>query len=201
MFFIDKCSSINGIFGFIYINLFIVLKYIHWKPIKMPKLNLSKNALMILEQRYLIKDRNGKVTEKPENMFSRVAKNISYAVAKYKYHGQIKKIQKKYKKEFYHIVETKEFRKLIRDDKELKKTEEEFYNLMTSLDFLPNSPTLLNAGRKLQQLAACFVLPIEDNLSSIFKALHDTALIHKTGAGTGFNFSKLRPKGDIIGSS
>src|SRR3989344_98657 len=122
----------------------------------MPKLNLSKNALLILEQRYLKKNNKGKVTEKPEDMFRRVAKNIALADAKYK---------------------------------NIKKTEEEFYSLMASLDFLPNSPTLFNAGRKLQQLAACFVLPIEDNLSSIFKALHDTALIHKTGAGTGFNFS------------
>ena len=136
----------------------------------MPKLSLSKNAMMILEQRYLKKNEKGKVIEKPEDMFRRVAKNIAQADAKYK-------------------------------NKNIKKTEEEFYGLMASLDFLPNSPTLLNAGRKLQQLAACFVLPIEDNISSIFKTLHDTALIHKTGAGTGFNFSSLRPKGDVIESS
>ncbi|MBI2660226.1 adenosylcobalamin-dependent ribonucleoside-diphosphate reductase [Candidatus Woesearchaeota archaeon] len=135
----------------------------------MPKLKLSKNAMMILEQRYLKKDDKGKVAEKPEDMFRRVAKNIARADAKYK--GNV------------------------------KKAEQEFYTLMASLDFLPNSPTLLNAGRKLQQLAACFVLPIEDNISSIFKTLHDAALIHKTGAGTGFNFSKLRPKGDVIESS
>src|SRR3989344_685663 len=130
----------------------------------------SGNALTILEQRYLKKNSKGKVTEKPEDMFRRVAKNIALADAKYK-------------------------------NKNIKKTEEEFYNLMISLDFLPNSPTLLNAGRKLQQLAACFVLPIDDGIDPIFKTLHYAALIHKTGAGTGFNFSKLRPKGDIIESA
>lgn len=138
----------------------------------MPKLNLSKNALLILEQRYLKKDSKGRVIEKPEDLFRRVAKNIALADAKYN-----------------------------QSRKDVKRTEQEFYNLVVSMDFLPNSPTLFNAGRKLQQLAACFVLPIEDDISSIFKTLHDTALIHKTGAGTGFNFSKLRPKGDIIESS
>jgi len=135
----------------------------------MSKLNLSKNAMMILEQRYLKKNDSGKVIEKPEDMFRRVAKNIAQADAKYKGNA--------------------------------KKTEKEFYDLMISLDFLPNSPTLLNAGRKLQQLAACFVLPIEDNIDSIFRTLHHAALIHKTGAGTGFNFSKLRPKGAVIESA
>lgn len=138
----------------------------------MPKIKLSKNALLILEQRYLKKNSKGKAIEKPEDLFRRVAKNIALADAKYGCKG-----------------------------KEIKKTEGEFYSLMASLDFLPNSPTLFNAGRKLQQLAACFVLPIEDDISSIFKTLHDTAIIHKTGAGTGFNFSKLRPKGDMIESS
>ena len=138
----------------------------------MPKLKLSKNALIILEQRYLKKNANGRVIEKPEDMFRRVAKNIALADAKYKH-----------------------------SRKNVKKTEEEFYNLMVSLDFLPNSPTLLNAGRKLQQLAACFVLPVDDGIEPIFRTLYQAALIHKTGAGTGFNFSKLRPKGDIIESS
>src|SRR3989338_11690401 len=103
----------------------------------MPKINLSKNALLILEQRYLKRDKKNRVIEKPEDLFRRVAKNIAQADAKYK-------------------------------NKNTKKTEEEFYSLMASLDFLPNSPTLLNAGRKLQQLAACFVLPIEDDIDSIF---------------------------------
>ncbi|MBI2542313.1 adenosylcobalamin-dependent ribonucleoside-diphosphate reductase [Candidatus Woesearchaeota archaeon] len=135
----------------------------------MQKLSLSKNALLILEHRYLKKNENGKVVEGPGNMFRRVARNIAKPDARYGGNA--------------------------------KKTEQEFYDLMVSLDFLPNSPTLLNAGRKLQQLAACFVLPIEDDISSIFKTLHDAALIHKTGAGTGFNFSRLRPKGDMIESS
>src|SRR3989338_10461884 len=99
---------------------------------KMPNLNLSKNALTILEHRYLKKNAKGKVTEKPKDMFRRVAKNISLADAKYKYPKQLKKIQKKRKKEFYEIIETKEFQKLIKNDKELKKTEEEFYNLIAS---------------------------------------------------------------------
>ncbi len=138
----------------------------------MGKLKLSKNALLILEQRYLKKNKKGKAIEKPGDLFRRVAKNIAQADARY---GHSKK--------------------------EVNKTEREFYDLIASLDFLPNSPTLLNAGRKLQQLSACFVLPIEDDISSIFKTLHNAALIHKTGAGTGFNFSRLRPKGDIIESS
>lgn len=164
-------------------------------------MNLSKNALLILKQRYLKKNKKGKVIEKPEDLFRRVAKNIALADAKYKYKDEIQKLTKKYKKQFYEIIETKEFKKLIKNDKVIKKTEEEFYSLMASLDFLPNSPTLFNAGRKLQQLAACFVLPIEDDINSIFKTLHDAALLHKTGAGTGFNFSNLRPKGDLIESA
>ena len=167
----------------------------------MPKLNLSKNAMLILEQRYLRKSDKGKVIEKPEDLFRRVARNISLADVKYSHEKEIKNITKKYKKGFYEITETKEFKKLIKKDGEIKKTEEEFYSLMASLDFLPNSPTLFNAGRKLQQLAACFVLPIEDGIDPIFRTLHHSALIHKTGAGTGFNFSKLRPRGDIIESA
>ncbi|MCH8328926.1 MAG: adenosylcobalamin-dependent ribonucleoside-diphosphate reductase [Nanoarchaeota archaeon] len=165
----------------------------------MPKLKLSSNAIQILEKRYLKKNTEGKVIEKPEDLFRRVANNIALADARY-----ILKEEIDQNIEYFEFVKTKEFKNLLRKNKKAKnkieKTEKEFYNLMTSLDFLPNSPTLFNAGRSLQQLAACFVLPVEDNLDSIFKALHYAAKISKSGSGTGFNFSRLRPKNDVISS-
>ncbi|MCH8157388.1 MAG: hypothetical protein IID18_06505, partial [Nitrospinae bacterium] len=168
----------------------------------MVKLKLSNNAVQILEKRYLRKDKEGKVIEKPEDMFKRVAENIAFADAKYLLTEEIDALRQD--KEYYEIVKTKAFENLIKKNKKekskIEKTEKEFYDLMTSLDFLPNSPTLFNAGRKLQQLAACFVLPVEDDLDSIFKALHYAAKISKSGSGTGFNFSRLRPKNDVIRS-
>jgi len=168
----------------------------------MSKLNLSNNALQILEKRYLKKDTNGKVIEKPEDLFKRVANNIALADAKYLLKEEIE--QSHQNQEYFEFVKTKAFQNLLDKNKKAKsrtkKTEEEFYKLMASLDFLPNSPTLFNAGRSLQQLAACFVLPVEDNLDSIFKALHYAAKISKSGSGTGFNFSHLRPKNDVIQS-
>jgi ribonucleoside-diphosphate reductase alpha chain len=126
---------------------------------------LSENAKKVLEKRYLKKNDDGKVIEAPSDMFKRVARNIAKADS---YYGKTKE--------------------------EVQGTEAEFFEMMASLDFLPNSPTLMNAGRELQQLSASFVLSIDDSMESIFETIKDTALIHKSGGGTGFSFSRLRAK-------
>ncbi len=132
---------------------------------------LSGNAKTVLERRYLKKDPKGKIIESPDKMFRRVARHIAKAEKQYGNEERIEEI------------------------------EDAFYDLMTEFRFLPNSPTLMNAGRRLGQLAACFVLPIEDSMEGIFTSLHNSALIHKSGGGTGFSFSRLRPKDSRVGTT
>jgi len=134
-------------------------------------LPFTENARRVLERRYLKKNSANEVIETPLDMFQRVARHIAKAEKKY-------------------------------GDYDLAtKTEDIFYKMMTQLKFLPNSPTLMNAGRELGQLAACFVLPVNDSIDEIFDSLKNAALIHKSGGGTGFSFSRLRPKNSKVGTT
>ncbi len=132
---------------------------------------ISKNALTVLEKRYLGKDGEGNLTETVEGMFRRVADTIAAADAKYD------------------------------NTTDTKALSDQFFELMTDLRFLPNSPTLMNAGRVLGQLSACFVLPVEDSMEGIFDSVKNAALIHKSGGGTGFSFSRLRQSGSAVRST
>jgi ribonucleoside-diphosphate reductase alpha chain len=132
---------------------------------------LTPLAMTVLERRYLRKNAQGTVVETPDEMCWRVARDIAEA------------------------------ERLYRNPSSIDELSETFHGLMASLDFLPNSPCLMNAGKELQQLAACFVLPIEDSLESIFETVKQTALIHQSGGGTGFSFSHLRPRADTVQST
>lgn len=132
---------------------------------------LSFNALKVLERRYLLKDELGKIIETPQEMFRRVASFIAHVDLLYDKNTDVDRL------------------------------EEDFYHLMANLEFLPNSPTLMNAGTSMNQLSACFVLPVPDSVEGIFNTLKYMALIHKSGGGVGFSFSNLRPQGDVVRST
>ncbi|NLZ31607.1 MAG: vitamin B12-dependent ribonucleotide reductase [Firmicutes bacterium] len=132
-------------------------------------MELSENARITYEKRYLKKDEAGRPLETPEDLLRRVASNIAEVDLAYG-----------------------------KDEAAVKETEEDFFQVMAEAYFMPNSPTLMNAGRDLQQLSACFVLPLEDSMEGIFDTLKHMALVQKTGGGTGFAFDRLRPRGDRV---
>ncbi len=137
----------------------------------MMKIIFSSNARLVLEKRYLDKDPSGKIIETPEEMMRRVARHVA------------------------------EGDRAFESSKAVTQSEASFFDLLSKLWFVPNSPTLMNAGRRLGQLAACFVLPVGDSIESIFDAVKHTAIIHKSGGGTGFSFSHIRPANDTVSST
>ena len=156
----------------------------------------SDNALIILGRRYLKKDATGLPAELPEQLFARVARAVAAADALYD-----PELKEKFERRSFYNITTAIEEDLIDSSPALTATAEEFYKLMTDQLFMPNSPTLMNAGRELGQLSACFVLPVGDSIEEIFEAVKYSALVHKSGGGTGFSFSRLRPKKDIVQST
>ncbi len=143
------------------------------------RIDLSENALAVLKKRYLKKNEEGEAIEEPIEMFRRVASNIAEGEFRFKEGGGASEEAQRLYEESY----------------------ERFLAMMLSRKFMPNSPTLMNAGRELQQLSACFVLPVEDSIDGIYDTLKHQAIIHKSGGGTGFGFSRLRPKNDLVKST
>ncbi len=188
-------------------------------------LKLTINAVKVLEARYLLKDEEGKIIETPRQMFKRVASHIGiiesfYDYMRFKKTGKLQDhAQNMGKLSPSQIEVLKRAFSYMKEDRIIEGSFEEFMDfletkgtsaseyiskyeeVMANLDFVPNSPTLMNAGTRLGQLSACFVLPVPDSIEDIFETLKNTALIHKSGGGTGFSFSKLRPKDDIVGST
>jgi ribonucleoside-diphosphate reductase alpha chain len=134
-------------------------------------LKMPVNTMEVLRRRYLLKDDDRNIIETPSELFGRVASHVAQAEDCFK-----------------SVYATEE-------------VEEKFYRMMRNFEFMPNSPTLMNAGTTVGQLSACFVIPVEDSIEGIFQALRDMAKIHQTGGGTGFSFSRLRPKGDLVAST
>ncbi len=188
-------------------------------------LKLSINAIKTLEARYLLKDEDGKIVETPSQMFRRVANHVGIVNLLYDYRnfqktgktpksgkimGNLMPTQMEIlERAFNHLKNegqlTGTFEEFI-DFVHTKPTSaqeimDQYYDVMTKLEFVPNSPTLMNAGARLGQLSACFVLPVGDSIEEIFDALKYQAMIHKSGGGTGFSFSRLREKDDLVGST
>ncbi len=139
---------------------------------KYTQTELTENAMAVLKRRYLLKDSQSNIIETPQELFKRVAQFIAQA-------------DKNYGK----------------SDTDIQNAAKQFYDIMSSLCFLPNSPTLMNAGRANGQLSACFVLPVGDSMEEIFETNKHAAIIHKSGGGTGFSFSRLRPRNSIVAST
>ncbi len=194
-------------------------------------LKLTINAIKVLESRYLLRDDNGRIIETPREMFWRVARYVALVDILYhdsvfdinkkqkerdiiSYYSLKKVSISPYEREMlqraYESLNRERAMKVSFDDllkildnnwDYVEEIAKKFYEIMVNLEFIPNSPTLMNANTSLGQLSACFVIPVEDSIDSIYDALKYTALIHKSGGGTGFSFSKLRPQGDMVGST